>query len=149
MNRKDVIRTLTAIGVVLLLGCAFSSFSFSDDTRGYKSVDTSVAVAQIAADNVKSATIDDREQQLQLILKSPNSDTENSDKIITNFRPGDGATLVKQLHAKKASVVTAANEGSILGWLLIYMLPALLLLGGLLALVAAFILALVAKSRRT
>ena len=153
MNRKDVIRTLTAIGVVLLLGCAFSSFSFSDDTRGYKSVDTSVAVAQIAADNVKSATIDDREQQLQLILKSPNSDTENSDKIITNFRPGDGATLVKQLHAKKASVATnvnEGNEGSILGWLLIYMLPALLLLGGLLALVAAFILALVAaKSRRT
>ena len=64
MNRKNVIRTLTAIAVVLLLGWSF--FYFSDDTRGYKPVDTSVAMAQINSDNVKSAQIDDREQQLRL-----------------------------------------------------------------------------------
>ena len=45
MNRKNVIRTLTVIAVVLLLGWSF--FYFSDDTRGYKPVDTSVAIAQI------------------------------------------------------------------------------------------------------
>ena len=67
MNRKNVIRTLTAIAVVLLLGWSF--FYFSDDTRGYKPVDTSVAMAQINSDNVKSAQIDDREQQLRLDLK--------------------------------------------------------------------------------
>src|SRR6478735_11558284 len=83
MNRKNVIRTLTAIAVVLLL--AWSFFYFSDDTRGYKPVDTSVAVAQISADNVKSAQIDDREQQLRLDLKSANSATSDSDKIITKF----------------------------------------------------------------
>ena len=37
MNRKNVIRTLTAIAVVLLLGWSF--FYFSDDTRGFKPVD--------------------------------------------------------------------------------------------------------------
>ena len=73
MNRKNVIRTLTAIAVVLLLGWSF--FYFSDDTRGYKPVDTSVAMAQINSDNVKSAQIDDREQQLRLELKSGNGDT--------------------------------------------------------------------------
>ena len=68
MNRKNVIRTLTAIAIVLLLGWSF--FYFSDDTRGYKPVDTSVAVAQINSDNIKSAQIDDREQQLRLTLKN-------------------------------------------------------------------------------
>ena len=46
MNRKNVIRTLTAIAVVLLLGWSF--FYFSDDTRGFKPVDTSVAIASPA-----------------------------------------------------------------------------------------------------
>ena len=57
-------RTLTVISAVLLLGWLF--VFFSDDTRGFKPIDTSVAVAQINADNVKSAQIDDREQQLRL-----------------------------------------------------------------------------------
>ena len=52
MNRKNVIRTLTAIAVVLLLGWSF--FYFSDDTRGFKPVDTSVVMAQIKAGNVKA-----------------------------------------------------------------------------------------------
>nr|WP_215489531.1 ATP-dependent metallopeptidase FtsH/Yme1/Tma family protein [Mycobacterium tuberculosis] len=46
---------------MVLLGWSF--FYFSDDTRGYKPVDTSVAITQINGDNVKSAQIDDREQQ--------------------------------------------------------------------------------------
>ena len=60
MNRRNVIRSITAIAVVVLLGWSF--FYFSDDTRGFKSVDTSVAMSQINGDNVKSAQIDDREQ---------------------------------------------------------------------------------------
>ena len=52
MNRKTVIRTLTVVGSVLLLGWLF--FYLNDDTRGFKPVDTSVAVAQISGDNVKA-----------------------------------------------------------------------------------------------
>lgn len=127
MNRKNVIRTLTVIAVVLLLGWSF--YYFSDDTRGYKPVDTSVAIAQIKDDNVKSAQIDDREQQLRLELKNGNGDTENSDKIITKYPTGYGATLFDSLQAKGATTNTVVNQGSMLGSLLIYLLPLLLLVG--------------------
>jgi cell division protease FtsH len=127
MNRKNVIRTLTAIAVVLLLGWSF--FYFSDDTRGYKPVDTSVAVAQIKAGNIKSAQIDDREQQLRLTLKSANSDTGGSDKVITKYPSGYAVPLFDELTSKDAKVSTVVNQGSILGSLLIYVLPLLLLVG--------------------
>ncbi|MGH3677827.1 MAG: ATP-dependent zinc metalloprotease FtsH [Mycobacterium sp.] len=127
MNRKNVIRTLTVIAVVLLLGWSF--FYFSDDTRGYKPVDTSVAMAQINSDNVKSAQIDDREQQLRLDLKNGNSETQDSDKVITKYPTGYGVTLFDALSAKDAKINTVVNQGSMLGSLLIYMLPLLLLVG--------------------
>ncbi|MBS4727693.1 ATP-dependent zinc metalloprotease FtsH [Mycobacterium sp. SM1] len=127
MNRKNVIRTLTAIAVVLLLGWSF--FYFGDDTRGYKPVDTSVAVAQINADNVKSAQIDDREQQVRLTLKQGNPDTDGSDKIITKYPNGYAVPLFNALTSKKAQVSTIVNQGNILGSLLIYLLPLLLLVG--------------------
>ncbi|MCV6973170.1 ATP-dependent zinc metalloprotease FtsH [Mycobacterium bourgelatii] len=127
MNRKNVLRTVTIVAVVVLLGWSF--FYFSDDTRGYKPVDTSVAMAQINSDNVKSAQIDDREQQLRLTLKKGNDETENSDKIITKFPAGYGVDLFNALNAKNAKVNTVVNEGSILGELLVYVLPLLLLVG--------------------
>src|ERR1700747_1016445 len=127
MNRKNVIRTLTAIAVVLLLGWSF--FYFSDDTRGYKPVDTSVAMAQIKSGNVKSAQIDDREQQVRLTLKSANSGTDGSDKIITKYPTGSAVPLFDALTSKDAQTSTVVNEGNILGSLLIYVLPLLLLVG--------------------
>jgi cell division protease FtsH len=127
MNRKNVVRTLTVIAVVLLLGWSF--FYFSDDTRGYKPVDTSVAVAQINSDNVKNAQIDDREQQLRLTLKSSNEQTGGSDKIITKYPTGYAVTLFDQLSTKNAPVNTVVNQGSMLGSLFIYLLPLLLLVG--------------------
>jgi cell division protease FtsH len=127
MNRKTVIRTLTAIAVLLVLGWSF--FYFSDDTRGFKPVDTSVAVAQINSDNVKSAQIDDREQQLRLTLKNGNDATAGSDKVITKYPTGYGVTLFDQLTGKNAQVNTVVNQGSMLGSLLIYLLPLLLLVG--------------------
>lgn len=127
MNRKNVIRTVTAIAVVVLLGWSF--FYFSDDTRGYKPVDTSVAMSQINGDNVKSAQIDDREQQLRLTLKKGNNDTDNSDKVITKYPSGYAVDLFNALNAKNAKVATVVNEGSILGELLVYVLPLLLLVG--------------------
>src|SRR6476659_5038727 len=127
MNRKNVIRTLTVIAVVLLLGWSF--FYFSDNTRGYKPVDTSVAMAQINSDNVKSAQIDDREQQVRLDFNTDTGDTENSDKIITKYPTGYGVDLFNALTAKNAKTNTVVNQGSVVGSLLIYMLPLLLLVG--------------------
>lgn len=142
MNRKNVIRTITAIAVVLLLGWSF--FYFSDDTRGYKPVDTSVAVSQIHQGNVKSAQIDDREQQLRLTLKDPITSvdvssgasksgraekSEQVDKLITKYPTGYAVPLYTALMSKKAEINTVVNQGSVLGSLLIYMLPMLLLIG--------------------
>src|ERR1700731_2440336 len=127
MNRKNVIRTLTAIAVVVLLGWSF--FYFSDDTRGYKPVDTSVAMAQINGDNIKSAQIDDREQQLRLTLKKGNKDTDNSDKVITKYPSGYAVDTFNALKYEHGKISTVVNEGSILGELLVYVLPLLLLVG--------------------
>ncbi|MGY4709741.1 ATP-dependent zinc metalloprotease FtsH [Mycolicibacterium sp. CBM1] len=127
MNRKNVIRTLTVVAVVLLLGWSF--FYFSDDTRGFKPVDTSVAMAQINGDNVNSAQIDDREQQVRLELKNGNSDTEDSNKVIAKYPTGYAVDLFNALTAKKVKTNTTVNQGSILGSLLVYMLPLLLLVG--------------------
>lgn len=127
MNRRNVIRTVTAVAVLVLLGWSF--FYFSDDTRGYKPVDTSVAMTQINSDNVKSAQIDDREQQVRLTLKKGNNDTENSDKVITKYPTGYGVDLFNALTAKNAKVSTVVNEGSLIGELLVYVLPLVLLVG--------------------
>ncbi|OBJ70619.1 ATP-dependent zinc metalloprotease FtsH [Mycobacterium sp. 1274756.6] len=125
MNRKNVIRTVTVIAVVVLVGWSF--FYLSDDTRKFKPVDTSVAVAQIAEDNVESAQIDDREQQLRLTLKTGNDATEGADQVITKYPTGYAVTLYDALSAKNAKVNTTVNQGSVFGTLLIYMLPLLLL----------------------
>ncbi|ALR10475.1 ATP-dependent zinc metalloprotease FtsH [Mycobacteroides saopaulense] len=125
MNRTNVFRTLGVIVVVLLLGWSF--FYFSDDTRGYKPVDTTVAIKQIDTDNVKSARIDDREQQLRLDLKAANGDTEGKDKVITKYPTGYGVPLLEKLNGKGATVNTTVNQGSILGSLLLYLLPVILL----------------------
>lgn len=125
MNRTNVFRTLGVIVVVLLLGWSF--FYFSDDTRGYKPVDTTVAIKQIDTDNVKNARIDDREQQLRLDLKVANGDTEGKDKVITKYPTGYGVPLLEKLNGKGAAVNTTVNQGSILGSLLLYLLPVILL----------------------
>ena len=111
MNRKNVIRTVTAIAVVLLLGWSF--FYFSDDTRGFKPVDTSEAMSQISGGNVKSAQIDDREQQLRLTLNKGNGDTDNSDKIITKYPNGYAVDLFNALTAKNAKVSTVVRNDSL------------------------------------
>ncbi|MCX6481030.1 MAG: AAA family ATPase, partial [Mycobacterium sp.] len=127
MNRKTVIRTLTVVGAVLVLGWLF--FYLNDDTRGFKPVDTSVAVSQISTDNVKIAQIDDREQQLRLELKSATDDTAKSTKVIAKYPTGYAVTLFESLTAKGIKTNTMVNQPSVLGSLLIYMLPLLLLVG--------------------
>ncbi|MEI7543459.1 MAG: ATP-dependent metallopeptidase FtsH/Yme1/Tma family protein, partial [Mycobacteriaceae bacterium] len=127
MNRKNVIRTLTVIAAVLLLGWLF--FYFSDDTRGFKPVDTSVAVSQINADNVKTAQIDDKEQQIRLELKNAGKETDNSTKVIAKYPTGYAVPLFEALTNKGIKTNTAVNQPSLLGSLLVYMLPLLMLVG--------------------
>jgi cell division protease FtsH len=127
MNRKNVIRTLIAIAVLLLLG--WSIYYYGDDTRDYQPVDTSVAMSQITGDNVNSAQIDDREQQLRLDLKNGNGDTKDKAKVITKYPTGYGVDLFNALSAKNVKTNTVVTGGSIIGTALVYLLPLLLLVG--------------------
>ena len=121
-----MMRALTIL-LVVMLGWLF--FCFSDNTRSYRLVDTSAALAQITDDNVKSAQIDDREQQLRLDLKSGKEEFGNSDKIVTKYPSGYAVKLVDQLSAKSIIYSTVINQGSFFGSLLIYFLPLLLIIG--------------------
>jgi cell division protease FtsH len=127
MNRKNVIRTIVAVAVVLLLG--FFLFYLGDDTRDYAPVDTSVAVSQINSDNVNSAQIDDREQRLRLDLKNGNGGTEGKTQILTNYPAGYGVDLFNALTAKNIKTNTMVTEAGLFTQLLPFLLPLLLLVG--------------------
>ena len=82
MDRKRIVRSwwLWAIVAVIAFFVLSSAFSGGD---GYKSVKTSVAVAQLKAGNVKTATLNDKSQTLQLELK----------------KAVDGKTKIKTIYA--------------------------------------------------
>jgi cell division protease FtsH len=124
MNRKNVIRTLAVIAAVFLAGWAL--YFFSDDTRNYKPIDTSVAIAQISSDNVDSAQIDDREQQVRLDLKNG---IDEGKQVIAKYPTGYAVQLFDSLTAKNVKTNTAVNQGSVLGSWAMLLLPVLLLVG--------------------
>jgi cell division protease FtsH len=130
MNRKTVFRNLGIIAAIVLVIYAFSYFN--DDSRGWKNVDTSVALSQIDQKNIKQAQIDDKEQQVRLELKSGNSATGGKDKIIAKYPSGAEKTIFDKLSAGDTKVEkfnTVVNQDSWLSQLLIFMLPMAALLG--------------------
>jgi cell division protease FtsH len=127
MNRKNVIRTITAIAAILVL--VWFGYYFTDDTRDYTPVDTSVATSQINGDNVNSAQIDDREQRLRLDLKNGNGDTKGDNKIVTQYPSGYAVDLFNALNAKNVKTNTTVSGGGILSTAFVYLLPLLLLVG--------------------
>jgi len=125
MTRKPLYRTLAIVAGVLLVIFAFSYFS--DSTRGYNSVDTSVALQQLTDGNVATAQIDDREQQLRLTLKKP---VDGSSKVIAKYPSGAASQVFDDVKgAKLASFSTTVTQESFLVSILSFMLPVLLIMG--------------------
>ncbi|MGZ4574457.1 MAG: ATP-dependent metallopeptidase FtsH/Yme1/Tma family protein, partial [Mycobacteriaceae bacterium] len=125
MTRKPLYRTLAIVAGVLLMIFAFSYFS--DSTRGYNSVDTSVGLQQLAAGNVTSAQIDDREQQLRLTVKNP---VDGSSKLITKYPAGAAEQVFNDVRgAKLASFSTTVTQENVLVSMLSFLLPVLLIMG--------------------
>ena len=84
MDRKRLLRN----PLIWILAAILVYFTFSvlfDDTRGYKQVPTSTALAQIEGGNVREALIEDKEQRLRLTLNQP---VEGSTQVITQY-PAD------------------------------------------------------------
>lgn len=67
METKKIIRW-SAIAAVILISF-FALNLLTDDTRGYRKVETSVALQQLSEGKVEEAQIDDREQRLRLKLR--------------------------------------------------------------------------------
>ncbi|MEV6772669.1 ATP-dependent zinc metalloprotease FtsH [Nocardia sp. NPDC051030] len=130
MNRKTVFRNLAIVAGFLLVIYLVSYFS--NDTRGWKSVDTSVALSQLQdKGNVDNVQIDDKEQQLRITLKNGNDATDGQKKIIAKY-PGGGEVSQQVFQAAQASgakVDTSVKQDSWLSQILLFMLPMVILLG--------------------
>ncbi|MFD4429602.1 ATP-dependent zinc metalloprotease FtsH [Nocardia sp. NPDC058497] len=130
MNRKTVFRTLAIISGIMLMIWLFSFLS--DDTRGWESVDTSVALSQLNDKaNVKNVQIDDKEQQLRIELNNGNEATNNNTKIVAKY-PGGGETSAQIFDAVQdsgAKYDTVVKQESWLSQLLLFIVPMVLLVG--------------------
>ncbi|MFQ6228232.1 ATP-dependent zinc metalloprotease FtsH [Nocardia sp. NPDC002869] len=130
MNRKTVFRTLAIIAGILLVIYLFSYFG--NDTRGWQSVDTSVAIGQLAdKENVAHVQIDDREQQLRIELKNGNDATQGADKIIAKYPGGSetSAQIFKAVQDSGAQYNTVVKQESWVTQILLFVLPMVILLG--------------------
>src|SRR3712207_6789164 len=81
MERKKIFRSVWFwVVLVVLLALTFSSLFRGNG--GYQEVSTSTALAQVADGNVEKATINDKEQTLDLDLRS---EVQGSDRITTSY----------------------------------------------------------------
>ncbi|WP_430330690.1 ATP-dependent zinc metalloprotease FtsH [Rhodococcus sp. ACT016] len=128
MNRKTVFRNLAIVAGVLLVIYAFTYFG--NDTRGFKSVDTSVAISQLDSKNVEKAQIDDREQQVRLWLKSGNDATDGKTEIIAKYPSAASEQIFDKVSGSGAQEFnTSVSQESWLTSILLFVLPMVLLLG--------------------
>ncbi|WP_018683839.1 ATP-dependent zinc metalloprotease FtsH [Actinokineospora enzanensis] len=129
MDRKRLLRNpLLWILAVLLIYFAFSLLF--DDTRGFTSVPTSKAIAQIQAGNVKTAELGDKEQQLKLVLNTPiDQDGQQVTQILTQY-PADATDKIYDALIAKTTTEfqTKVTQDSFLTQILIFLIPLALLL---------------------
>ncbi|MEJ3657363.1 ATP-dependent zinc metalloprotease FtsH [Actinomycetes bacterium KLBMP 9759] len=125
MDRKRLLRN----PLIWILAAILVYFTFSvlfDDTRGYSKVDTSVALSQIDGGNVKSATVEDREQRLRLELNQPiDVNGQPAPQIITQYPAGTSLAITEKLQAapNKPAFDTTVRQDSFLVTMLIYLVP--------------------------
>ena len=133
MDRKSntVFRNVAIAGVIILVILGFSFFA--NDERGYTEVDTSVALAQVDADNVKEALIEDREQRLRLELSSPITPAEGedeTDKILTKYPERAADQIFDRVAAAEPETYnTEVTQQGFLMQMASFLLPMLLLFG--------------------
>lgn len=128
MKNKNIIRYGSIAGLVLILLYAFTFFS--NDARSFKQVDTSVAMQQLADQNVEEAQIDDREQQLRLKLREPVTveEQEGIEEVIAKYPARASEQVfnaVKDSGADKYQ--TKVTQDSFIGSMISFLLPMLIL----------------------
>src|SRR6478672_3822676 len=98
MERKKIFRSVWFWVVVVVLVALTFSMLFTGK-GGYQQVSTSTALAQFSDGNVKSATINDKEQTLDLELKKA---VEGSDKVTASYPLGASTEIFGIVSGTKA-----------------------------------------------
>ncbi|MGV9298694.1 ATP-dependent zinc metalloprotease FtsH [Amycolatopsis sp. NPDC003676] len=137
MNRKSVLRN-PLLWIVAGLLALFAYNTIFDSDRGYTQAPISTAMQQVKAGHVKEASLEDKEQQLKLLLTQPiDIDGQQADKVVAQFPGGATDDIYKELlganvdnqanHPIKFS--TKVTQQSLLTQILIFAIPLALVLG--------------------
>ncbi|WBT08415.1 ATP-dependent zinc metalloprotease FtsH [Corynebacterium sp. SCR221107] len=130
MKNKKTLQ-IGAIAAIALIALYLLTL-FGNDARGYKDVDTSVAITQLEQNNVAEAQIDDREQRLRLKLKEPISDDgqDNVTEIMAKYPARSAADVFAKVQASETEkYTTKVTQDSFLMSMLGYILPMLIVFG--------------------
>ncbi|MGH3788694.1 MAG: ATP-dependent zinc metalloprotease FtsH [Pseudonocardiaceae bacterium] len=128
MDRKKLLRNpLLWVLAGLLLYFAFGFLL--DDTRGYSQVTTSQALQQLSTNNVKQATLEDKEQRLRLTLERPVEGVQGT-KVLTQYPAQSTSQITQALRDAQlpSGWDTKVTQQSLLFQVLIYLIPLGLLL---------------------
>jgi len=129
MERKKIVRSpwLWVVLVGFLVIVLLNSFQ---GNGGYEQVSTSKALSQFSSGNVSSATINDKEQTLDLDLSSP---VDGSSKITASYPAGASEQIFDLVRGDGGDAAvdfnTNVTEESVFLSVLLSFLPILLLLG--------------------
>ena len=130
MNRKTVFRNLAILALILLVLWGWSAMRDTD--RGFRGVDTSVALTELNKKNVEFVQIDDREQTLRITLKESikvDDKGATAEKISAKY-PSDGSDFVfESVRASGAGYQTNVSQDSVLWSILVFLLPMIILFG--------------------
>ena len=130
MKNKKIIQ----IGVIAAVSLIFIYLItlFSSDTRNFREVDTSVAIAQLNEGNVKEAQIDDREQRLRLTLNNgiEHEGEQDVTEIMTQYPARTAPDIFTKVEAAKPEKYTTnVTQDSFLMSMVGYILPMLIVFG--------------------
>ncbi|AER69802.1 ATP-dependent zinc metalloprotease FtsH [Corynebacterium pseudotuberculosis] len=128
MNKK-ILKYSVIAAIILMAIYVFTLLG--NDSRGYKQVDTSVAITQLDKKNVKEVQIDDREQRIRIKLKNA-IDYEGNEvsEILARYPARTSPEIfskVEKTEAEKYS--TNVNKENFLVSILGYILPMLIVFG--------------------
>src|SRR3954463_6333990 len=107
MERKKIFRSVW-FWVVLVVLVALTFSSLFRGNGGYQEVPTSTALAQFSDNNVKSATINDKEQTLDLVLKKA---VDGSEKVTTAYPLGASDTVFAIVSGTPADGSSDGSDG--------------------------------------
>ncbi|MGW4395369.1 ATP-dependent zinc metalloprotease FtsH [Amycolatopsis nivea] len=137
MNRKSVLRN-PLLWIVAGLLALFAYNTIFDSDRGYTQAPISTAMQQVAAGHVKEASLEDKEQQLKLLLtQKVDIEGQQTDQVVAQFPGGATNDIYKALLGANVDnqanhpikFTTKVTQQSLLTQILIFAIPLALVLG--------------------